>query len=233
MPFLRDLPGPTRAALTRQARERAFTWWQWGLVGVLPPVAFLVAIAAAWWLAPNVRWFVIGLAAGPVAGLLLGVGLRCAYVNPRVWQRFRGVLSEHGRCARCGYDLTGTPAAPACPECGTPVRPDLGTRRFEETAKIDAESELRRTAVLLPSFVVGVVGVGAGYFVVTRHLPYWLIPLAGGVALLPFGYAVSWWDIRRFRRRRALCPRCGCEERGGTICCGGCQDPSRSRPRPD
>jgi len=112
------------------------------------------------------------------------------------------------------------------------VRPDLGTRTFEETAKIDAEAELRRTAILMPSFIIGVVGVGAWYFVATRHLPYWLILLAGGVALLPLGYAVSWWDIRLFRRRRALCLRCGCERRGGTICCDGCEDPSRSRPAP-
>jgi hypothetical protein len=160
----------------------------------------------------------------------VGLWLRCGYVNPRIWQCFRGILSEHGRCPQCGYDLAGTPAAAACPECGTAVRPDLGTRSFEETARIDSGFELRRVAILLPC---SVVGFGVLYWAVTRQPPHWVILMASGMALLPLGYAVFHWDRRRLRKRKCLCLRCGCEPRGGTVCCNGCEDPSRSRPRPD
>src|SRR5438270_3293952 len=81
VPYLRELPTYARVALTHQARERAFAWWEWGLLNVLPPLVFAAPIAAAWWLAPSAKWFVIGLAAGPIAGFVGGMWLRCAYIN--------------------------------------------------------------------------------------------------------------------------------------------------------
>ena len=107
--------------------------------------------------------------------------------------------------------------------------PDRGTRTFEETAKIDAGSEIRRVAILLPSLIVG---LGVPYWAVTRQPPHWVILTSAGLALLPLGYAAFWWDRRRVRKRNRLCLRCGCESRGGTICCNGCEDPSRCRAGP-
>ena len=41
-------------------------------------------------------------------------------VWPMVRQRERERLAKAGRCARCGYDLTGNTSG-ICPECGTTV----------------------------------------------------------------------------------------------------------------
>jgi len=229
VPYLRELPTFAEAALTHQAQERAFAWWQWGLMKGLPPLLVAASIAAAWWLAPSASWFLIGITAGPIGGFLIGLWLRCAYINPRVWQRFRGILAEHGRCPQCGYDLAGISAAIPCPECGMMVRTDRGTRTFEETARIGVQSEFRRLGFLLPSCIVG---LAVSYWAVTRQPPYWVVVMASGIGLVALGYAVFWWDRRRSRERSRLCLRCGCESRGGTVCCDGCEDPSRTRPPP-
>ncbi len=42
----------------------------------------------------------------------------CAWVRS-MWRRVRGVVcARKGKCARCGYDLRGTPAGKPCSECG-------------------------------------------------------------------------------------------------------------------
>src|SRR5436305_291234 len=65
---------------------------------------------------------------------------------------------------------------------------------------------------------------------ISRFPPYWAILLAAGVAVGLLGDPLVSWDRRRSRKRRGVCLRCGCEPRGGTICCTGCEDPSRAGP---
>ena len=232
MPYLPDLPLVARKALRRQAQERAFTWWQWLLLHVLFIILFAVpSLAGVWMARPAIRvpW-ALGLVAGSIVGSTMAAALWCAFVNPRIWQRFRGVLGDHGLCPQCGYDLRGVPAAPVCTECGARVAPRGKRLRIEETARIDRAAEVRRLIVLWPCTIASIVLVLWALSSFPRH---WPIPLATGVALGLVGTPIVHWDRRRLRKHRGNCLRCGCEPRGGPFCCTGCEDPSRSLPTVD
>jgi hypothetical protein len=232
IPYLPDLPLAARKALRRQATERAFTWWQWLLLHGLFIAAFAVPIVVGIWMARaalGVPW-VLGMVGGAFIGTIVAAALWCGFVNPRIWQRFRGVVGEHGLCPHCGYDLRGVPAAPVCTECGARVGPRGNRRRIEETAGTDAAAERRRLMVLLTCTFASIVLV---FSAISRFPPSWPILLAAGVSVGLLGDPLVSWDRRRSRKRRGVCLRCGCEPRGGTICCTGCEDPSRARPSPD
>jgi hypothetical protein len=55
--------------------------------------------------------------------LVIGIWGFCTSARRKRFDRVRDAMLRHGRCPRCGYNLTGLPADPddgavVCPECG-------------------------------------------------------------------------------------------------------------------
>jgi hypothetical protein len=115
--LLADLPPDQRHALWREAHSRAKRNWRfWAGAAVTVGCLF----AADRLVLRHVRYtFIVDLV---VIGVAAYVG---TFIGERLWLRvairyLQGRLTEMGRCAGCGYNLTGNTSG-VCPECGIVV----------------------------------------------------------------------------------------------------------------
>jgi hypothetical protein len=78
---------------------------------------------SSYWAPPIYRYERYAVRAWIVILLVL-LPLWWSLLRAIVRRRQRRIRKRRGLCEQCGYDLRGSPAANACPECGTPMNGD-------------------------------------------------------------------------------------------------------------
>ena len=105
---------PIRIAIARELEQEEQTdiiaaWAQLSSEGRYHWMNWLIAAGGWWILMAFTSWIVIAIAR-----------LATLYVRDRIALK-RHNLAAEGKCAQCGYDLTGLEFRDRCPECGTLV----------------------------------------------------------------------------------------------------------------
>lgn len=109
----------------------AVSWpWTWYVgMGLIGMVSLPILLPALLLLPEGWSWMLLLLL--PINSGLIGYGLGQLYIRRRIRQGDADWRISHWQCPECGYDLTGSMTAVACPECGEAIPAKL-RKHFEK-----------------------------------------------------------------------------------------------------